>query len=802
MPAFTLPVDIPAELKTRLKALGELDDRSVSYLAVKAILEYLSSEEKRLGIESDPLPALEEFDRQHSRKSRLSLEAIPYEPPETRVVAQADSLDSVSSLRGEESLDPSQRAFCNAEDPNIRLLAPAGCGKTLSLLFRCLHLRSSPQSTNDRILVVTFTRAARDEIIMRINEDDRFASLRDHVKITTLNAWGWERVRRIADYPTLVKAGRPYHFTMKNQLQPVWRRHTAVRDAIKSDPHNTPRKLMEIIDSLKSLRFDHEEHTSLERFAERLFELRAQGLERHLADIWDQLTQVGVLKSTLSRQQSEEAGASDRSFYDSFFRFWRDAVQHLMSHAMFTFVDQKYVAFLDERRKLSEGVLRSGAARYAHVFVDEFQDINPLDLALIDTIVKRSKATLTIVGDEDQAIFEWRGATPEYILHPEKYLGLPFETCTLSVNYRSPANIVDLSQRLISHNDNREKKSVRASQVGMAGIEICRTSRIGDALDLVYREIDRAGGTSDELPRIAIIGKKRAQIIPYQIFLASKGVPFCAAEDLQIFLSDAFNRVLELMQIKERRHIRQSSSQLIDDTLALAHLVMRYRIKESERTPLREHLRVRSPGLLTEAVEALGSYEGPLKGQKSNSGGKISRRMAQAIRSFLDASTVSESLEVLGESFDGLKTDLGKAEEDLFFKDPPFFHLAEYAAKYGDDYARFIDDINAAQAQLAHISSFEEMDPDNGVSELWTRPVHLMTALRAKGKEFDIVILLDVNDGIWPHRRNQTKEGLEAERRVFYVAFTRARKRIVLLVSRQIGGKPAVKSPYISELGL
>jgi DNA helicase-2/ATP-dependent DNA helicase PcrA len=77
-----------------------------------------------------------------------------------------------------------------------------------------------------------------------------------------------------------------------------------------------------------------------------------------------------------------------------------------------------------------------------------------------------------------------------------------------------------------------------------------------------------------------------------------------------------------------------------------------------------------------------------------------------------------------------------------------------------------------------------------------------MTALRAKGKEFDSVILLDVNDGIWPNRNTQTPEQKEAERRVFYVAFTRARKRVVTLVSSHFGTRAAIPSPFISELGL
>ena len=81
-------------------------------------------------------------------------------------------------------------------------------------------------------------------------------------------------------------------------------------------------------------------------------------------------------------------------------------------------------------------------------------------------------------------------------------------------------------------------------------------------------------------------------------------------------------------------------------------------------------------------------------------------------------------------------------------------------------------------------------------------PLHLMTALRAKGKEFDTVILLDVNDGIWPNRNAQTPEQKEAERRVFYVAFTRAQKRVVMLVCSRVGTRAAIPSPFINELGL
>ena len=77
-----------------------------------------------------------------------------------------------------------------------------------------------------------------------------------------------------------------------------------------------------------------------------------------------------------------------------------------------------------------------------------------------------------------------------------------------------------------------------------------------------------------------------------------------------------------------------------------------------------------------------------------------------------------------------------------------------------------------------------------------------MTALRAKGKEFDTVVLLDANDGIWPLRRAESVEAKEGERRLFYVAITRPKRRLVVTVSGRIGDQPGVVSPYLTEAGL
>ena len=80
---------------------------------------------------------------------------------------------------------------------------------------------------------------------------------------------------------------------------------------------------------------------------------------------------------------------------------------------------------------------------------------------------------------------------------------------------------------------------------------------------------------------------------------------------------------------------------------------------------------------------------------------------------------------------------------------------------------------------------------------VWERPLHLMTAHRAKGKEFDTVVLLDTVVGIWPDSRADDERKLEAERRLFYVVFTRAQKRVIMLTETR-----APISPFVGELGL
>lgn len=693
-------------------------------------------------------------------------------------------------------IDSSQQAFCDAPPGNIRLLAPAGCGKTYSILHRCCELHRAAHSRAMRFLVVTFTVAARDELKARLAENSEFAPIRDHVEVTTLNAWGYRRIKSQARNPRLLTNKQDKHFAVMNQLAPVWTKHKAIKDAIEGRRVPPTNDILEVMDALKSLGFDHVRMKAAGDFTAHVRHLLDLELGWRLEDLWERLVKIEVLSSS-------DVGGSRETIqervFEKFYKFWLEATQHLIESATFTFEDQKYYAYLDERQKVEEaGKPLAGIAKYDHVIVDEFQDINPLDLNLVKCIVDRHRATITLVGDDDQAIFEWRGTTPAYILEPDRFFAGKFQTFTLQTNYRSPANIVTLAQKLIRHNQRRVDKDTRAKQSTNADIRIEETEDINESLDLaaklVAEHIEQGGSPT----RIALIGRKKAQLIPYQVYFASHDVPFCAAEDLQIFLSKTFERLLELVEIKQRSDQRQRPRQIAEDLVKLCDLVKRYPIKKSEREGLLNYLSKRANGTIRQSVESIATYTGPLKG--ANVGAQMSLSFAVAIGAYLGAQSVAETLTALGNHFEGLAADFGKAEDDIFYKDPPFVQLAEFAERYANDYLQFIDDIEKAKEQLAHVPPVDDEAPDT--IELQRRPLHLMTALRAKGKEFETVVLLDCVEDIWPMKYAQTPAQLEAERRVFYVAFTRAKKRVVFQVAKRLGNRKAVPSRYLAEIGI
>ena len=674
--------------------------------------------------------------------------------------------------------DKSQRRFCESDAHYLQLLAPAGCGKTNALLHRCLHL--SRKKDNEKFLLVTFTKAATQEAESRLATDPDFAPLHDAVTVRTLNAYGFRRMRNEIQHPRLLSSRDARHFAVLNQLRPVWNNDDRLKEALTR--YRKGSAVMTVIDDLKTLGFDHTADSSLEKFNEKLDSLWEEGLWPRVEAQADSLIRCRIFDEGLDLE-----GARDRKkFYNRFFKFWRDAVRRLHEESTFTFEDQKYWCWLDLRSPGPSGREKArikGVARYAHVLVDEFQDINPLDLALIRTIAARHRASITIVGDDDQAIFEWRGATPNYILEPAKYFGIDFETVTLETNYRSARNIVDHAQKLIQHNKRRVPKTISAMRgAGDARIEIRKEGPIGERLRLVSeiaRDIREPG-------RVAVIGRTRSQLVPYEVYYASDGGSVSTATDLDVFSSEAFGNLTTLLEIWEKRDERQRPQRAVEHAMVLLCLVKKYPFSKKDDANVRTHLQALGKRTTKEVAFEIASYREP------RLSGKTPQQLANAAQAFLHSDNVADAIRAIEDGFDGLRFDMEKAEDDIWFTAPPLKQLADMAESEGMSADDLLERLEAAKNQLHHDQfGDEEEEADEG------RPLHLMTATRAKGKEFDTVIVLDVNPGMWPYRRAETERELEAERRLFYVAFTRAQKRVILLSVEE-----APLSPFVHELEL
>ncbi len=317
-------------------------------------------------------------------------------------------------------------------------------------------------------------------------------------------------------------------------------------------------------------------------------------------------------------------------------------------------------------------------------------------------------------------------------------------------------------------------------------IKVKKTVGINERLKLVT-EIVR----SSDPGKVAVIGHFRRQLIPYQIYYASDGAPFKIATDLDIFDSKAFDDLIRLLEIWARSGESRRTYQVTDDAIEICNLIKWYPLNKKDRRVLSTHLRRSSTRTTVEAVVEIADYHGP------KLRGKTHQALHAIANEFVKAKRLPDAIRIIDDKFTGLHFDQEKAEEDPWYTDPPLKQLADISENENLNPYDLIERIENTKEQIQEYRSFEEDIGNVGVGGIMERPLHLMTATRAKGKEFDTVIILDAVDGIWPYRRTGDSREIEAERRLFYVAFTRAREKVVLLTQNN-----APLSPFIHELGL
>jgi DNA helicase-2/ATP-dependent DNA helicase PcrA len=402
--------------------------------------------------------------------------------------------------------------------------------------------------------------------------------------------------------------------------------------------------------------------------------------------------------------------------------------------------------------------------RFQQLLIDEFQDTNSLQYAFI-RLLAGDTGQVFVVGDDDQAIYGWRGAKVENV---NRFLrDFPdAKTIRLEQNYRSSANILSAANAVIAHNPSR------------LGKQLWTDSGEGEPIDLysAFNEIDEArfvierirqwvrdGGSHGEC---AILYRSNAQSRAFEETLLGEQIPFRVYGGMRFFERAEIKDTLAYLRLMTNR----------DDDAAFERAVNTPPRGIGERTldEVRRRARDRSISLWKAAAEVA-------------AGDALPARARNAIAAF--AQLIEAIAEEAGElplkdkidhalARSGLRTHYElQSKGSLDSRTDNLDELVSVASRFvkGDD------EETAALSELVAFLAYAALEAGEGQTEAGEDGVQLMTLHSAKGLEFPLVFLVGLEEGLFPNNKSIEESGrLEEERRLAYVGITRARQKLVI----------------------
>jgi DNA helicase-2/ATP-dependent DNA helicase PcrA len=651
--------------------------------------------------------------------------------------ARRDPETLLSGLNG-----PQREAVTHAGSP-LLIVAGAGSGKTRVLTHRIAYLLAERGAHPGQIIAITFTNKAAGEM------KDRVAALvGPRARLMWVSTFHSACVRILrAEH---AHAGLKSTFSIYDADDSRRLMQLVARELDLDPKRYSPRSLAAQVSNLKNELIEPEQ-----------FRDRAKGPnERTVAEAYE-----------LYQRRLREAHALD---FDDLIM----ATVHLFqSHP-----------------EVAEAYRR----RFRHVLVDEYQDTNHAQYMLVKELVGSDggdpgPAELCVVGDADQSIYAFRGATIRNILEFERDYP-DARVILLEQNYRSTQTILSAANAVIERNPARKPKRLWSDQgAGEQIIGYVADTEHSEA-DWVAREINRLRERESVRPGdVAVFYRTNAQSRVFEEVFIRVGLPY---------------KVVGGVRFYERKEVRD----------ALAYL--RAILNDDDTVSIRRVLNTPRRGIGDRAeacVEALSTRDGVSFGQalrRAKEAPGISTRSANGIAEFVallddlrDLAQTSRPEEVLEAALDrsGLLPEL---VESLDPQDQGrvenLRELVSVAREYTERAEQNGEDATLAGflEQVALVADADEVpadDPDHqGV-------VTLMTLHTAKGLEFPVVFLTGMEEGVFPHMRALTEEKeLEEERRLAYVGITRARHRLYLsrAVARSAWGAPQynIASRFADEL--
>jgi len=436
---------------------------------------------------------------------------------------------------------------------------------------------------------------------------------------------------------------------------------------------------------------------------------------------------------------------------------------------------------LSWKRLLAEApeVAAQLAASYDHVLVDEYQDTNKLQGEIVDGMGK-IRRNVAVVGDDAQAIYSFRGASFANILgFPERYPDA--KTFRLTRNYRSTPEILALANASIAHNQKQFPKDLQASRPAGPVPAVVPLADVAEQARFVAQRILEWHDEGDALADIAVLYRAHYQALELQIELTRRGIPYEIRSGTRFF---------------EQRHVK--------DVLAFLKIVVNPKDELSWKRALKIFPRVgeRSASSVWESIRGAPD---PLVAFRSRPpAGATSRGSEAALTPFrnlvsrLDSPSLRSSpAEAIRFVVESVYRDYARAK----------FPNGEARLDDLEQLAQFAQTYESLPGFLEEVTLFNELSgEDVQAGEPSDDRVVLSSVHQAKGLEWSRVAVIWLSEGRFPsYRAAVTEDGLEEERRLFYVAVTRAKNEVALtypMLARDRYGVDVILEPsrFVAEL--
>ena len=660
-------------------------------------------------------------------------------------------------------LNPAQEAAVTHVGAPLLIIAGAGSGKTRVLTHRIAHLIATGRARPGEILAITFTNKAAAEMRERVTA--LVGPAGERMWVSTFHSACVRILRREHEAAGLRSTFSIYDAADSTRLITLIVRELGI------DPKRfTPKTFAHRISDLKN------ELITPAQFAERA--VTSNPLERHLAEVY--------------RAYAERLSAANALDFDD--------------------IIMRTVALLQTRPAVAEMYRR----RFRHILVDEYQDTNHAQYVLVRELVGGPGTSgagsalppgeLTVVGDSDQSIYAFRGATIRNIEEFEEDYPAA-RTILLEQNYRSTQNILSAANAVISRNSGRREKNLWTAAGDGAPITGYVADSEHDEARWISQEIDRLSDEHGVHPRdIAVFYRTNAQSRALEEAFMRAGQPY---------------KVIGGTRFYDRREIKDAIAYLRavdnpDDDVNLRRIlnVPKRGLGDKAEGALAEHAARYSVSFGQAVADAAGA---PREAQADETGvagepdglapsvteaGEppevegLTTRARNQVRGFHELLTTLRHMVTAG---DGVADVLDSALDasgylaELRASDDPqdatrVENLAELhsvasdfqAANPDGTLADFLERVSlvADSDQLPPSADLEDEDARQAEEQ---GQITLMTVHTAKGLEFPVVFVTGMEDGTFPHSRSLAEETeLAEERRLAYVALTRARERLYL----------------------